>query len=140
MTMHFRTWTQEKVDLLTELWAVRPQLTAQTIGRTLGFSRSAVIGQAHRLKLPPHERRPPDYLTEVPAPARSFVPDCNPVSFMDLTESTCRWPLGETGPDQTFCGTQPESNRPYCGAHCRMAYRPARGPKPGSSFVPRRGG
>lgn len=133
-----RKWTDEMISVLKEQWAARPQLSARQIGAGLGVPRSAVIGKAHRLKLPAHDKNP----AGVSRPSRPARPRlvaaivCRPVSFMELSEITCRWPLGEPGPGLMFCGSQPESDRPYCAGHCRMAYQPQREPK--TSFIPRR--
>lgn len=44
-------WTQEQVTLLTELW--NKGLSATAITKKLkGFSRNAVLGKVHRLRLP----------------------------------------------------------------------------------------
>ncbi len=45
------TWTDERIDQLTELWGAGQ--SASQIGKALGLSKNAVIGKAHRLKLPP---------------------------------------------------------------------------------------
>jgi len=44
------TWTDERIDQLTELWGAGQSATQ--IGKVLGMSKNAVIGKAHRLKLP----------------------------------------------------------------------------------------
>ena len=44
----------------------------------------------------------------------------------ELTEETCRWPIGDPGgPDFFFCGGQTVTGLPYCGYHSRVAYQPA---------------
>jgi hypothetical protein len=44
------TWTQQQIDL-REAWEAG--LAATAIGRQLGKSKGAVLGKAHRLRLPP---------------------------------------------------------------------------------------
>ena len=44
------SWTQERIEELTRLWEAGQ--SASQIGRVLGMSKNAVIGKAHRLKLP----------------------------------------------------------------------------------------
>jgi GcrA cell cycle regulator len=47
-------------------------------------------------------------------------------SLLELTEDTCRWPIGDPGaPDFFFCGGQTVTNLPYCAYHSRVAYQPA---------------
>ena len=46
-------------------------------------------------------------------------------SLLELTENTCRWPIGDPGnPDFFFCGGQTISSLPYCAFHARLAYQP----------------
>ena len=47
-------------------------------------------------------------------------------TILELTEDTCRWPVGDPGsPDFFFCGGQTHNTTPYCSHHCRIAYQPA---------------
>jgi GcrA cell cycle regulator len=47
------------------------------------------------------------------------------VSFDEICEFACRWPLGDprTG-EFAYCGLTPAKGQSYCAGHCRMAYRP----------------
>lgn len=62
---------------------------------------------------------------EKTAPPPAPVPlECRPCSLLELTQDTCRFPIGDPGePDFHFCGAMPRSGDPYCIAHCRIAYR-----------------
>jgi GcrA cell cycle regulator len=44
------TWTEDRIEQLRKLW--EQGLSASAIGRQLGVSKNAVVGKAHRLKLP----------------------------------------------------------------------------------------
>lgn len=44
------SWTDESIQELTRLW--QAGLSASDIGKQLGMSKNAVVGKAHRLKLP----------------------------------------------------------------------------------------
>ena len=47
-------------------------------------------------------------------------------SILELTEETCRWPIGEPGSAEFFfCGGQTLTSLPYCSYHSRVAYQPA---------------
>ena len=47
-------------------------------------------------------------------------------SLLELTEETCRWPIGDPGhADFFFCGGQTLTSLPYCAYHSRVAYQPA---------------
>jgi GcrA cell cycle regulator len=46
-------------------------------------------------------------------------------SLLELTEETCRWPIGDPGtPDFFFCGGPAITSLPYCAYHSRVAYQP----------------
>jgi GcrA cell cycle regulator len=46
-------------------------------------------------------------------------------TILELTEDTCRWPIGDPGnPDFFFCGGKTNPGVPYCSHHCRVAYQP----------------
>jgi GcrA cell cycle regulator len=47
-----------------------------------------------------------------------------PCGLLDLSDRTCRWPVGE--PSEVgfaFCGAVPFAHYPYCIGHCLIAYR-----------------
>jgi len=47
-------------------------------------------------------------------------------TLLELTEETCRWPIGDPGhADFFFCGGQSIATLPYCAYHSRVAYQPA---------------
>ena len=46
-------------------------------------------------------------------------------TILELTELTCRWPVGDPGAgDFFFCGGNTVSGVPYCAYHSRVAYQP----------------
>ena len=47
-------------------------------------------------------------------------------TLLELTELTCRWPIGDPGSAEFFfCGGQAATGTPYCSYHSRVAYQPA---------------
>jgi GcrA cell cycle regulator len=47
-------------------------------------------------------------------------------TLLELTEETCRWPIGDpSSPEFFFCGGQAIAGLPYCTHHSRVAYQPA---------------
>ena len=53
-----------------------------------------------------------------------LIPERQRKTLMQLTEHTCRWPVGDVGAaDFFFCGGSSLPERPYCLSHCRVAYR-----------------
>jgi GcrA cell cycle regulator len=86
---------------------------------TLRVSRAMVRGntalaQAYEVELEPE----PEMLDNV-------IPLGQRRSLLELTEETCRWPIGDPGtPDFFFCGGSAISSLPYCAYHARLAYQP----------------
>lgn len=103
-------WTPERIAALIALW--NEDVSTSEIGRRLGITKNAVIGKVHRLGLT--QRRP--------APA-SKETALNVLRMDALRPGMCSWPIGEPGnPDFHFCGHPVVPGKPYCTAHCRMAY------------------
>ena len=47
------------------------------------------------------------------------------ISLMELTERTCKWPIGDPATEKFwFCGLQTQAGRPYCEAHVSVAFQP----------------
>lgn len=47
------------------------------------------------------------------------------LSLMDLTERTCKWPVGDPATDDFwFCGLPAQPGKPYCEAHVAVAFQP----------------
>lgn len=140
-------WTPELLARAKALWDAHH--SAAEIARTLGgnVTRDAVSAKAHRLgwgshqpgprpvggiprttfrgsaqKTPPALRKPGHLPAMPPAP-----PDVRNLTIFALTESTCKWPVGEgTGADERFCGAPRwrHDKAPYCEYHHRIAYTP----------------
>ena len=47
------------------------------------------------------------------------------ISLMELTERTCKWPVGDPATDDFwFCGLPVKQGKPYCEAHVGVAFQP----------------
>lgn len=47
------------------------------------------------------------------------------ISLMELTERTCKWPIGDPATDDFwFCGLSVQQGKPYCEAHVGVAFQP----------------
>ena len=107
-------WTDENVGVLKALWS--EGRSAREIGDKLGMTRNAVIGKANRLGL--------THKAASRSAARGRATERRLSSPLDLTERMCRWPIGHPGEaDFHFCGGARAPGRPYCEAHCNLAYR-----------------
>jgi GcrA cell cycle regulator len=112
-------WSEERVEMLKSLWS--QGRTASQIAEELGdVSRNAVIGKVHRLGL---KSRPSPIRREHARPA---APPPSPVAarLKRVSDRECHWPIGHPRePGFHFCGAPAELDRPYCAAHCAIAYR-----------------
>ncbi len=47
------------------------------------------------------------------------------IGLMELTERTCKWPVGDPATeDFWFCGLPVQQGKPYCEAHVGVAFQP----------------
>jgi len=132
------SWTDERVNLLKQLWGEGK--TAAEIAKVLGdgITRNAVIGKAHRLKLssrlsPIQQNNTSKKVKVEPAAPRLpkstvKLPEFKgkQLKMVDLKERMCRWPSGDPQ-DETFsfCGCEGVPGLPYCPEHARLAYQVA---------------
>ena len=144
------SWTTERENKLKELW--KKGHTASQIATMIGgTTRNAIIGKAHRLNL---EARGISKKTSITTKTktennvkikqeklmgrtsrfkallldRSFPPE-QPTKLEDLTDETCRWPLGpKLEPASFFCGRKPVESKKsgkkfsYCELHLLYGY------------------
>ena len=103
-------WTDEQVQELKRMWTTN--ILTKEMAAQLGVTKSAVIGKVHRLGLPPRRRSP------------GKVDGGGRFSLSELGNKQCRWPVGEPGTEGFhFCGDPAiVPGKPYCAAHCKIAY------------------
>jgi|SRR5690625_4922937 len=136
-------WTPERTEELSQLWNAGH--SASAIGKKLGVSKNAVVGKAHRMKLPPRPS-PIRRQSKTPAPARKAAPALakpaaaapNPVAVATNKKTSpspaiqtqahpnprkCQWPFGDPAkPGFHFCEEAAVPGKPYCAEHCAAAY------------------
>src|SRR6478736_138605 len=137
------SWTDERVELLKKLWS--DGLSACQIAAELGgITRNAVIGKVHRLGLSgraksasaaaPRQRkaRSSSHMLRMSRgsirgnTALAHAYDYEAEATLELTEQTCRWPIGDPGSSEFFfCGGNALTGLPYCAYHSRVAHQPA---------------
>jgi GcrA cell cycle regulator len=102
-----------------------PASTGGRVGLSSGLMKQRSIGSASivgatALKI----SEDIDVATEAaPQPAELFIPLDQRLTLLELTEHTCKWPIGDPlSPDFYFCGQQSEEGKPYCDFHARRAF------------------
>ena len=137
------SWTPERENKLKDLW--KKGHTASQIATIIGdTTRNAVIGKAHRLNLEARavsKKSAPKLQTDNKiAPEakpqklgrkarfkallldKNFEQE-NPKNLEELTDETCRWPLGHPYEENFyFCGRTPMEKFPYCELHLLYGY------------------
>lgn len=62
---------------------------------------------------------------EALASVREVEKKAKKISLMELTERTCKWPIGDPATDDFwFCGLSVQQGKPYCEAHVGVAFQP----------------
>ena len=62
---------------------------------------------------------------EALASVREVEKRAKKISLMELTERTCKWPIGDPATeDFWFCGLPSVAGKPYCEAHVGVAFQP----------------
>ncbi len=148
-------WTDERVARLTKLWAdglSASQVAADLGGVTRNAVIGKVhrLGLSGRVKQPSkaggRPKRAPrangytrtnnraapkvSRTNTASAAARPAREELNPpkpkrLKLIQLTESTCKWPIGDPQhEDFCFCGHSIKADTPYCEFHCNLAYQP----------------
>ena len=139
-------WTDEREEKLKQLWKKghSGSQIAQMLGE--GATRNSVLGKAFRLKLQarvlskkttPRINAETDNSLEIKsqklgrkAKFKALLLDKNfeeenPKKLEELTDSTCRWPIGHPFEEKFyFCGRTSMEKFPYCKLHLLYAYQP----------------
>ncbi len=62
---------------------------------------------------------------EALASVREVEKRAKKLTLMELTERTCKWPIGDPATDDFwFCGLPTVAGKPYCEAHVGVAFQP----------------
>ncbi|MGI1660819.1 GcrA family cell cycle regulator [Palleronia sp. KMU-117] len=62
---------------------------------------------------------------EALASVREIEKKARRITLMELTERTCKWPIGDPATeDFWFCGLPAQPGKPYCEAHVGVAFQP----------------
>lgn len=91
----------------------------RSASQMLRVSRPSIRGNTALAHAYEYEEDPEPELTE------NVIPIGQRRTLLELTEATCRWPIGDPGtPEFFFCGGNSLPGLPYCHYHSRIAYQP----------------
>ena len=96
---------------------------------TITFSPTAPI-PLRKAIIPAGQPLPPqpsanEISPEALASVREVEKRAKKLTLMELTERTCKWPIGDPATeDFWFCGLSSVAGKPYCEAHVGVAFQP----------------
>ena len=89
-----------------------------------------VVTPARRQIIPAGQPLPPqpsanEISPEALAKVSEVEKKAKKISLLELTERTCKWPIGDPATDEFwFCGLPTQAGKPYCEAHVGVAFQP----------------
>lgn len=102
--------------------APAPAATAAPTNVTTLPIRKAIIPAGQPLPPQPSAN---EISPEALASVREVEKRAKKLTLMELTERTCKWPIGDPATeDFWFCGLPSVAGKPYCEAHVGVAFQP----------------
>ncbi|WP_397305416.1 GcrA family cell cycle regulator, partial [Paracoccus yeei] len=87
-----------------------------------GFNRRTIVPAGQPLPPQPSAN---EISPEALASVREVEKRARKLTLMELTERTCKWPIGDPATDKFwFCGLPSAPGKPYCEAHVGVAFQP----------------
>ncbi len=102
--------------------AIKEEVELDENGIPISAARRAIIPAGQPLPPQPSANEiSPEALAKVSEIEKS----AKRISLMELTEKTCKWPVGDPATDDFwFCGLAVQQGKPYCEAHVGVAFQP----------------
>ncbi len=102
--------------------AVKEEVELDENGIPISAARRAIIPAGQPLPPQPSANEiSPEALAKVSEVEKT----AKKISLMELTEKTCKWPVGDPATDDFwFCGLAVQQGKPYCEAHVGVAFQP----------------
>ena len=125
----------EEIDVAAEEMAVTPEpdeeeeddddeprtTAAVPQGATVTSLRKPLLAGQPLPPQPSANEISPEALAKVNAVEKT----ARKISLMELTERTCKWPIGDPATEKFwFCGLPVQQGKPYCEAHVSVAFQP----------------
>ena len=109
----------------------KPAAEAKPATRTVSQTKVVeVVAQPRKPIVPAGQPLPPqpsanEISPETLANVREVEKGAKKITLMELTERTCKWPIGDPATDDFwFCGLGVQQGKPYCEAHVSVAFQP----------------
>ncbi|ASP19452.1 GcrA cell cycle regulator [Antarctobacter heliothermus] len=100
----------------------KPQPTAVATTPAISAARKAIIPAGQPLPPQPSTN---EISPEALAKVSEIEKKAKRLTLMELTERTCKWPVGDPATDDFwFCGLPVQQGKPYCEAHVGVAFQP----------------
>ena len=102
--------------------AVKEEVLLDENGIPISAARRAIIPAGQPLPPQPSAN---EISPEALAKVNEVEKTAKKISLMELTEKTCKWPVGDPATsDFWFCGLPTQTGKPYCEAHVGVAFQP----------------
>ncbi|PQO23651.1 GcrA cell cycle regulator [Rhodobacteraceae bacterium WD3A24] len=102
-------------EMASETLAAEPDAPAAPARRAAGSAGQPLPPQPSANEISP----------EALASVREVEKKARRLTLMELTERTCKWPVGDPATeDFWFCGLPVQAGKPYCEAHVGVAFQP----------------
>ncbi len=100
----------------------KPEPAEEAVPVPMSRARAAIIPAGQRLPPQPSANEiDPAALAKV----SEIEKKARKLTLMELTERTCKWPVGDPATeDFWFCGLPVQPGKPYCEAHVGVAFQP----------------
>ncbi|KEG21184.1 GcrA family cell cycle regulator [Bartonella bacilliformis] len=110
-----KTLTADIVPSVSRVHRVTPSVTPEI------SPSCSVRTTALKVDLMTHDTAKDD----VSATSKVVVPMARHLNLLQLSENTCRWPVGDPLlSDFHFCGADSGEGSPYCAFHAKIAFQP----------------
>ncbi|MEM1232691.1 MAG: GcrA family cell cycle regulator [Pseudomonadota bacterium] len=110
--------------------APKPKADPKPEPKTESAAPERALSPAARKIIPAGQPLPPqpsanEISPEALAKVNEVEKTSKKISLMELTERTCKWPVGDPATeDFWFCGLPVQQGKPYCEAHVGVAFQP----------------
>lgn len=102
--------------------AITEELDLDENGIPISAARRAIIPAGQPLPPQPSAN---EISPEALAKVNEVEKTAKRLTLMELTEKTCKWPVGDPATeDFWFCGLPVQQGKPYCEAHVGVAFQP----------------